>query len=138
MRIAAIGVFWLQVTAPPASAAAWTAPHAAVRQRRHRGAGTRLSERILPDYGKTSVEVDKIRLSKPKPKAKAETGQEGGATETTDGEGKGEGKGNEWRRKDLFGSSIVGETLKELENDEEFQATQSRLQSLGQEGMTKE
>lgn len=43
-----------------------------------------------------------------------------------------------WRREDLFGKSIVDDTLKELKSDTEFQATQARLEKIGIEGMTKE
>jgi radical SAM/Cys-rich protein len=65
----------------------------------------------LPDFGKISVAVDKIRL---------------------------EPKKEKWRRQDLFGSSIVDQTMQELEDDEEFQATNARLKIIGQEGMSKE
>jgi len=65
----------------------------------------------LPDYGKTSVEVDKIKF---------------------------EPKKKKWRREDLFGSSIVDKTLQDLEEDDDFQATKEKLQAIGQEGMTKE
>jgi len=64
----------------------------------------------LPDYGKTSVEVDKIKLEKRK----------------------------QWRRKDLFGTSLLDQTLEELENDAEFQDTAKRMQTIGAEAMTKE
>jgi radical SAM/Cys-rich protein len=43
-----------------------------------------------------------------------------------------------WSRDDLFGTSIVDQTLQELENDEEFQSTKSRYEKLGAKGMTKE
>lgn len=72
---------------------------------------TSLPATSLPDYGKTSVEVDKIKL---------------------------EPKKNKWRREDLFGSSIVDQTLQELEEDDDFQATKEKLQEIGQEGMSKE
>jgi radical SAM/Cys-rich protein len=75
----------------------------------------------LPDFGTTSVEVDRIKLTDPKLK-QLEREQ---AAET-------------WRRQDLFGSSIVDQTLQELEADEEFQDTQKRLKAVGLEGMTKE
>ena len=64
----------------------------------------------LPDYGKTSVEIDKIEIEKK----------------------------DRWRRKHLFGSSIIDQTLQELQTDIEFQATAKRLETLGQDGMTKE
>mmetsp|Transcript_28519 Transcript_28519/g.69114 ORF Transcript_28519/g.69114 Transcript_28519/m.69114 type:complete len:446 (+) Transcript_28519:541-1878(+) len=72
---------------------------------------TVLTATSLPDYGKTSVEVDKIKL---------------------------EPKKKKWRREDLFGSSIVDQTLQELEDDDDFQATKEKLQEIGQEGMSKE
>jgi radical SAM/Cys-rich protein len=64
----------------------------------------------LPDYGKTSVEVDKIRLT----------------------------RANPWRRKDLFGNSLVDQTIDELTNDAEFQDTEQRLKSIGAAQMSKE
>lgn len=68
----------------------------------------------LPDYGKTPVEVDKIHLEERSPKSKA------------------------WRRHDLFGSSIVNQTLADLEIDLDFQDTQKRINTIGLEGMSKE
>lgn len=64
----------------------------------------------LPDYGKTSVEIDKIRLQAAQP----------------------------WRRKDLFGSTLVDRTLSELQVDVEYQTTTKRYAELGAAGMTKE
>ena len=63
----------------------------------------------LPDFT-TSVEVDKIRLSKAKT----------------------------WRRKDLFGQSLVDQTVKEMESDEDFQATAKRYAEVGAAQVTKE
>ena len=63
----------------------------------------------LPDFN-TPVDVDQIRLET---KAK-------------------------WRREDLFGSSIVDQTIAEIETDEEFQSTARRLKELGKDGMSKE
>jgi hypothetical protein len=65
----------------------------------------------LPDYGKTSVEVDKIRLTKAKAK---------------------------WRRKDLFGNSLIDQTVKELKEDVDFQETAARYAELGAETVTRE
>jgi hypothetical protein len=65
----------------------------------------------LPDYGKTSVEVDKIRLTKAKAK---------------------------WRRKDLFGNSLIDQTVKELKEDADFQETAARYAELGAETVTRE
>jgi len=64
----------------------------------------------LPDYGKTSVEVDKIRLTRAK----------------------------KWRREDLFGNSLVDQTIEELVNDADFQDTEKRLQTMGAAKMSKE
>lgn len=64
----------------------------------------------LPDYGKTTVEVDKIHLSQ----AKA------------------------WRRKDLFGSSLIDQTLEDLKEDAEFQETAARYAELGAEKISRE
>jgi radical SAM/Cys-rich protein len=66
----------------------------------------------LPDYGKTTVQVDQIKLLEPKKK--------------------------KFRRQDLFGSSIIDQTIKELEADVDFQETQTRIQSIGLEGVSKE
>ncbi|CAJ1961439.1 unnamed protein product [Cylindrotheca closterium] len=49
-----------------------------------------------------------------------------------------EPKKKKWRREDLFGSSIVDQTLQELEEDDDFQATKEKLKTIGQEGMSKE
>eukprot|EP00560_Eucampia_antarctica_P009429 CAMPEP_0197828232 /NCGR_PEP_ID=MMETSP1437-20131217/4859_1 /TAXON_ID=49252 ORGANISM="Eucampia antarctica, Strain CCMP1452" /NCGR_SAMPLE_ID=MMETSP1437 /ASSEMBLY_ACC=CAM_ASM_001096 /LENGTH=456 /DNA_ID=CAMNT_0043429397 /DNA_START=97 /DNA_END=1467 /DNA_ORIENTATION=- len=43
-----------------------------------------------------------------------------------------------WSRNDLFGKSLVDQTLQELESDKEFQITQSRLEKIGAKGMSKE
>mmetsp|Transcript_27046 Transcript_27046/g.76075 ORF Transcript_27046/g.76075 Transcript_27046/m.76075 type:complete len:446 (+) Transcript_27046:137-1474(+) len=44
----------------------------------------------------------------------------------------------DWRRSDLFGSSLIAETLAELETDEEFQETTKRIEAIGLEGISKE
>ena len=64
----------------------------------------------LPDYGKTSIEIDDHRLKKIA----------------------------RWRRTDLEGSTLVGETLAEMEGDSAFRETAERLDRLGSDGMTKE
>lgn len=71
-------------------------------------------QRSLPDYGKTPVEVDKIRLEERSRASEA------------------------WRRHDLFGSSIVNQTLEDLKIDVDFQATLKRIDTIGLEGMSKE
>lgn len=63
----------------------------------------------LPDFGKTPVEIDKIKI-----------------------------KAKEFRRKDLFGSSLVDQTMKEMEMDQDFQETARRYSELGAEQVTKE
>lgn len=64
----------------------------------------------LPDYGKTSIDIDKHRLEKKQ----------------------------RWERKDLFGTSLLDQTLQEMENDEGFKITTERLEKIGAAGMTKE
>ena len=44
----------------------------------------------------------------------------------------------EWIRQDLFGKSLVSETMEALESDEDFQQTSKRMNDLGLAGMTKE
>jgi radical SAM/Cys-rich protein len=74
------------------------------------------SKESLPDYGKTTVKVDTIKLE---PKTKSTTS-------------------SKWRRKDLFGSSLIDQTLQELEADEDFQLTAKRYEEIGKEGVSKE
>lgn len=76
---------------------------------------TPLSVNLPLDYETTPVEIDQIKLS-PKPKTAAE----------------------KWRRKDLFGNSIIDQTLQGLDSDQEFQQARKQLASIGLEGMTKE
>ena len=87
--------------------------HHGSRQQRY-ATSTRLfdteSTSNLPDYGKTSVEIDKIRVDR----AKA------------------------WRREDLFGNTLVDQTLDDLKEDAEFQDTQERLKTMGAAQMSKE
>ena len=64
----------------------------------------------MPDYGKTPVEIQNIKLD----------------------------KADKWRRKDLFGNSLVEQTLDELERDDEFQATTKRYASIGPEKVSRE
>ncbi len=45
---------------------------------------------------------------------------------------------NEWRRPDLFGTSIVQQTVEEMSTNTDFQETTQKLQSIGSIGMTKE
>ena len=112
----------LQPHSSQSGASAWT-PSSVSRRAISRSSATRvavaskdLDSTDLPDFGKTTVEVDQIKLKDPVRKQAAER----------------------WRREDLFGSSIVDQTIEGLESDEEFQATRERLKTLGLEGMTKE
>ena len=45
---------------------------------------------------------------------------------------------NKWRRADLFGSSLVDQTMVELEKDQDFQNTQKRIKKVGLEGISRE
>jgi radical SAM/Cys-rich protein len=72
----------------------------------------------LPDFGTTSVEVDKIRLEKVD-KIRLE-------------------KAKNWRRKDLFGSSLIDQTVEELKTDADFQETSRRYAELGVTQVTRE
>jgi radical SAM/Cys-rich protein len=67
----------------------------------------------LPDFT-TTVEVDQIKLSPSSSSSKS------------------------WRRPDLFGSSLVDQTLEGLETDQDFQSTLEKSRQLGLDGMTKE
>lgn len=63
----------------------------------------------LPDYGETSVEIHEHDIKK-----------------------------NKWKRRDLFGKSIVEQTMEELKNNKEFQETSKRIGEIGLKGMTRE
>jgi radical SAM/Cys-rich protein len=69
------------------------------------------SKTDLPDYGKTSVEVDQHTIDIKK---------------------------NEWRRPELFGKSLIDQTKKEMLNNSEFQETVEKLNQIGPKGMSKE
>lgn len=72
--------------------------------------GTSSSRADLPDFGKTPVDIENIRLAAAKP----------------------------WRRKDLFGNSLVDQTLQELETDQDFQTTAKRYAEMGAEKISRE
>ena len=74
------------------------------------GTGPGGTEELLPDYGKTSVDIDQHKLE----------------------------KRSRWRRKDLFGDSLVQQTLKELETDEDFLSNEKRVQDVGRAELTRE
>lgn len=67
----------------------------------------------LPDYGKTPIEIDEYKFDLPN-------------------------ISKDWIREDLFGKSLVSETLEALELDDDFQETSKRLNDIGVAGMTKE
>jgi radical SAM/Cys-rich protein len=69
-----------------------------------------VTSKDLPDYGKTSVDIDRHRLLKKQ----------------------------KWERKDLFGTTLLDQTLGEMEADDDFQATVSRMNKIGEAGMAKE
>lgn len=64
----------------------------------------------LPDYGSTSVDIDQYRLEKK----------------------------SKWIRKDLFGTTLMDQTMEELESDQDFQETAKRVKTVGVAAMTKE
>lgn len=88
----------------------------------------------LPDFGKTTIEVDRIKLQKKRRKKKESD------YDTKVGMDKKEEKEaeNKWRRSDLFGSSLVDQTMDELKKDKEFQSTQKRIETVGLAGMSRE
>jgi len=67
-----------------------------------------LSTKDLPDYGNTSVEVDQHTLD------------------------------NKWRRRELFGQSLIDQTKEEMLNNSDFQETAQKLSEIGLKGMSKE
>jgi radical SAM/Cys-rich protein len=71
-------------------------------------------KQTFPDYGKTTVQIDTIRLEE-RTRASAA-----------------------WRRHDLFGSSIVNQTLEDIKINVDFQDTQRRIEKVGLEGMSRE
>jgi radical SAM/Cys-rich protein len=92
------------------------------------------SSASLPDFGSTTIEVDKIKLEKKRRKKKAD----GYDTKVGMDKKEQEQKENKWRRSDLFGSSLVDQTMDELRNDKDFQSTQKRIEKVGLAGMSKE
>jgi radical SAM/Cys-rich protein len=76
----------------------------------------------LPDFN-TPVQVDQIKLSSPR---------------TTPSTATASSSSSQWRRPDLFGSSLVDQTLQELQEDVNFQSTLERIRKVGLTGITKE
>jgi radical SAM/Cys-rich protein len=62
----------------------------------------------LPDYGTTSVDIDQIVVE------------------------------NKWRRRDLFGTTLLDQTMLDLETDEDFQLTAQKYKTMGAASMSKE
>eukprot|EP00535_Pseudo-nitzschia_heimii_P009621 CAMPEP_0197192618 /NCGR_PEP_ID=MMETSP1423-20130617/25347_1 /TAXON_ID=476441 /ORGANISM="Pseudo-nitzschia heimii, Strain UNC1101" /LENGTH=563 /DNA_ID=CAMNT_0042645539 /DNA_START=235 /DNA_END=1926 /DNA_ORIENTATION=- len=87
----------------------------------------------LPDFGKTTIEVDKIKLEKKRRKKP----QEPEDYDTKAGIEKKQAE-NKWWRSDLFGSSLIDQTIDELEKDQDFQTTQKRIEEVGLAGMSRE
>ena len=85
----------------------------------------------LPDFGKTTVEVDTIKLEK-KTRARRRTKPEPAEDDAE------EDVSAKWIRQDLFGSSLVDQTMEELQNDQDYLATQERIQKVGLVGITNE
>ena len=69
-----------------------------------------VSNKDFPDYGQTNVDIDQHRLRKKK----------------------------KWERKDLFGTSLLDQTLGSMEADADFQVTVNRMNRIGVAGMAKE
>jgi len=69
----------------------------------------------LPDYGKTSIEIDEHKLEK-----------------------KNRAANEKWRRPDLFGQSIIEQTKEEMSSNIEFQETTQKLKEIGVQGMSRE
>jgi len=91
------------------------------------------SSTTLPDFGKTTIEVDKIKLQKKRRKKKKDSDYD-----TKVGMDKNEEDENKWRRTDLFGSSLVDQTIDELKKNMEFQSTQKRIEKVGLAGISRE
>lgn len=104
------------------------------------------SSSSLPDFGKTTVEVDTIKLVKKKRKKEKKVDVEEQVVDNYDtkvGMEKNDNDNNnkiseKWRRTDLFGSSLVEQTMDELNNDADFQDTQDRIAKVGLAGISKE
>jgi len=99
------------------------------------------SKTSLPDFGKTTIEVDKIKLQKKRRKIKKEAGYDtkvGMETKEDEPQTTTEPDENKWRRTDLFGSSLVDQTIDELKKDIDFQTTQKRIEAVGLAGISRE
>lgn len=91
-------------------------PSARTRRRTTRSSSSSLSS-SLPDYGTTSVDVDGHVLEKKTRLPEIS---------------------KQWIRGDLFGESLVSDTLSSLETDEDFRETAARVERLGLAGVTRE
>mmetsp|Transcript_24255 Transcript_24255/g.27044 ORF Transcript_24255/g.27044 Transcript_24255/m.27044 type:complete len:592 (+) Transcript_24255:266-2041(+) len=96
----------------------------------------------LPDFGKTTIEVDTIKLVKKRRKRETKKkASDGDDYDTTVGMEKQEiveDKNSKWIRKDLFGSSLVDQTMDELKKDTDFQSTLKRVEKVGLAGISRE
>jgi len=105
-----------------------------------RNATTTTKSSSLPDFGKTTIEVDTIKLVKKR--RKRETKKKIDDYDTTVGmetqEIVEEDKNSKWIRKDLFGSSLVDQTMDELKKDADFQSTLKRVEKVGLAGISRE
>jgi len=88
---------------------------------------------FLPDYGKTTVEVDTIKLVKPKRKKKKKKNDVKTTKTTTTN--KLHDIQKKWTRDDLFGNTLIDQTLAELKVDDEFLDTQERIATIGEKKM---
>jgi radical SAM/Cys-rich protein len=96
------------------------------------------SSTSLPDFGKTTIEVDKIKLQKKRRKKKKVSDYDTKVgMERNKNKNKKQNE-NKWRRSDLFGSSLVDQTIDDLKKDKDFQSTQKRIAKVGLEGISRE
>jgi len=96
--------------------------------------GEETKKDFLPDYGTTTVEVATIKLVKPKRKKKQKDKQQQ-PQEESKRETKLREMQREWKRDDLFGNTLIDQTLEELRKDEEFLNTQERIKTIGEKKM---
>jgi len=87
------------------------------------------TDTYLPETGTTSVDIDGHKLEKKRrqrtPKNKDNNNELPSVSQ-------------KWIREDLFGESLIGETLASLETDVDFQRTVERMDSIGAAAMTRE
>merc|ERR1712238_540272 len=94
---------------------------------------------ITSRFWETTIEVDTIKLVKKR--RKRETKKKIDDYDTTVGmetQEIVEDKNSKWIRKDLFGSSLVDQTMDELKKDKDFQSTLKRVEKVGLAGISRE